>query len=72
MPRDELPTLLNWVSDVLPLSYAIDAVFEVAQFAEATAAYWQNLAVVLGFAVVLLGLGAGTLRRTTPSTTVVR
>ncbi len=66
VPRDELPTLLEWLSDVLPLSYAIDAVFEVAQFAEATAAYWQNLAVVVGFAVVLLGLGAGTLRRTTP------
>ena len=28
-PRDELPTVLQWVSDVLPMSYAVDATQEV-------------------------------------------
>ena len=25
LPRDELPTVLSWISDLLPLSYAVDA-----------------------------------------------
>ncbi|QWF22884.1 ABC transporter permease [Nocardioides sp. LMS-CY] len=65
VPRDQLPTVLGWVSDVLPLSYAVDAMQTLTQTAE-TADVWQDLAVVAGFAVAGLVLGAATLRRRTP------
>lgn len=65
VPRDQLPTVLEWVSDVLPLSYAVDAMQTLTQTAE-TADVRQDLAVVAGFAVAGLVLGAATLRRRTP------
>lgn len=65
MPRDQLPPFLERVSDVLPLSYAIDAVKEVVTSAEVTAAYRTDLLIVLAFVVALLALGAATLRRRT-------
>jgi ABC-2 type transport system permease protein len=62
IPRDELPAGLGLVSDLLPLSYGVDAMTRVAQ---GGGDVWTELAVVLGFTVVLLGLGAATLRRRT-------
>jgi ABC-2 type transport system permease protein len=62
LPRDELPAGLDVVSDLLPLSYAVDAMTKVA---EGSGDVWSELVVVLGFTVVLLGLGAATLRRRT-------
>jgi ABC-2 type transport system permease protein len=62
LPRDQLPTGLDVASDLLPLSYAVDAMTQVAQ---GSGDVWSELAVVLGFTVVLLGLGAATLRRRT-------
>jgi ABC-2 type transport system permease protein len=62
VPRDRLPTGLDAVSDVLPLSYGVDAMSRVA---DGGADVWSELAVVAGFTVVLLGLGAATLRRRT-------
>ncbi|NKX91194.1 ABC transporter permease [Nocardia coubleae] len=66
VPRDRLPGWLEAISDVLPLSYAVDALQEVSTNAEATATMWRDIAVVAGFAVVALCLGAATLRRRTP------
>lgn len=66
VPRDELPTALRWLSDLLPLSYAVDATKEVMTSTSATTTYWWSLAVVAGFMAVSLGLGAATLRRRTP------
>ncbi len=70
LPRDLLPTPLEAISNVLPLSYAVDAMTEVARrsgdLGGVTAEVWQDLAVVAGFVVALLGLGAATLRRRTP------
>lgn len=65
LPRDQLPQALEWLSDVLPLSYAVDAMQTLTRTAE-TAEVWQDLAVVAGFAVAGLVLGAATLRRRTP------
>jgi len=65
LPRDQLPQALEWLSDVLPLSYAVDAMQTLTRTAE-TADVWQDLAVVAGFAVAGLVLGAATLRRRTP------
>ena len=69
LDRDALPGPLSALSDVLPLSYAVDAMSGVAaeagDVAGVTGDVWRDLAVVAGFALVLLGLGAATLRRRT-------
>jgi ABC transporter DrrB family efflux protein len=66
VPREDLPTPLRLLSDVLPLSYAVDATQQVMTYPTATTEYWRSLAVVGGFIVVSLALGAATLRRRTP------
>ncbi len=62
VPRDRLPDVLDVVSDLLPLSYAVDAMQHLAT-TTATGDVWFDLAVVGGFALAALALGAGTLRR---------
>ena len=65
VPREAMPDVLGAVSDVLPLSYAVDAMQELVGAAD-TAVVARDVAVVLAFAVGALALGAGTLRRRTP------
>jgi ABC-2 type transport system permease protein len=70
LPRDQLPRVLELLSDVLPLSYAVDAMNAVAAntsdaFAGVDPEAWTDLAVIVGFVVGLLVLGAATLRRRT-------
>lgn len=65
VPRDLLPGALEAVSDVLPLSYAVDAMQHLTSSAE-TGQVWQDIAVVAVFAAAGLALGAATLRRRTP------
>jgi ABC-2 type transport system permease protein len=62
--RDELPAVLSTISDLLPLSYAVDAMQTLTE-TTSTADVWSDLAVVAGFAVAGLALGAATLRRRT-------
>jgi ABC-2 type transport system permease protein len=65
VPREAMPGVLEAISDVLPLSYAVDAMQELVGAADA-ATVWRDVAVVAGFALAALGLGAATLRRRTP------
>jgi ABC-2 type transport system permease protein len=64
VPRSELPTFLEKVSDLLPLSYAVDAMQHLTTSAS-TADVWRDVAIVAGFALAGLALGAATLRRRT-------
>jgi ABC-2 type transport system permease protein len=64
LPRDQLPAALEAVSNVLPLSYAVDAMQLLTRTAD-TGEVWQDLAVVAAFALAGLALGAATLRRRT-------
>lgn len=66
VPRDVLPEWLQWISNVLPASYALEALQQVGAYAEPTFTVVRDTAVVIGFAVVALGLAAATLRRRTP------
>jgi ABC-2 type transport system permease protein len=66
-----MPPVLEAISDVLPLSYAVDAMTAVSTttstgFGGVDASVWSDLAVVVGFALAGLALGAATLRRRTP------
>jgi len=65
VPRGVMPDVLEVISDVLPLSYAVDAMTELVGDAD-TGAVWADVGVVLAFALVALALGAATLRRRTP------
>ncbi|WP_322937661.1 ABC transporter permease [Nocardioides bizhenqiangii] len=62
VPRAVLPDVLNAISDVLPLSYAVDAMEHLTR-SSSTGEVWTDLAVVTAYAVAGLALGAGTLRR---------
>jgi len=66
VPTDQLPTVLEWLSWVLPLTYAINAMNHVASEATPDARFWVDVVVIVVMAVALLGAGAATLRRRTP------
>ena len=65
VPREMLPDFLHAVSNVLPLSYAVDAMQHLTT-TSATGQVWRDVAIVAAFAIGGLGLGAATLRRRTP------
>ncbi len=65
VPRDQLPTILEWLSWLMPLTYAIDAMTEAVAHPSATSAYLVNIGIVIGFALVSLAIGGLTLRRQT-------
>jgi len=64
VPRDALPAALEAISNVLPLSYAVDAMSHLV-VSSTTAEVWGDIAVVVGFVLAGLTLGAATLRRRT-------
>ena len=64
-PRDQMNDVLRWISDVLPLSYAVDAMKQVTTQQDVSSDIVVDLVVVAGCAVVALLLGAATLRRRT-------
>jgi ABC-2 type transport system permease protein len=64
--RDQMAGWLQAISDVLPLSYSVQALTEVGANAEATGTMWRDLAIVVGAVILALALGAATLRRRTP------
>lgn len=66
VPRAAMPNWLEWLSNAMPASYAMDALREVAANPEATATMLRSVAIVLSFAVAALALAAVTLRRRTP------
>lgn len=66
VPRDAMAEVLNRLSDVMPLSYAVDTLTHVTQSTEFTGTLARDLAIILGCAVLALVLGAATLRRRTP------
>jgi ABC-2 type transport system permease protein len=66
VPREALPEWLQWISNVLPASYALEALQQVGSHPDLTAVAARDIAVVVGFAALALGLAAATLRRRTP------
>ncbi|CKI02175.1 ABC transporter permease [Mycolicibacterium smegmatis] len=66
VPRAALPEWLQWVSNALPASYALEALQEVGAYPDLTATAVRDISVVVGFAVLALCLAAATLRRRTP------
>ena len=65
VPRAQMAPVLGAISNVMPMSYAVDAMRHLSRQPHATAALYADVGIVLGFAVVAIGLGAATLRRRT-------
>jgi ABC-2 type transport system permease protein len=61
--RADMAGWLHTVSDVLPLTYAVDALNELSAHGGATGTLWRDLAVVAGTAVAALVAASTTLRR---------
>ena len=70
VPREAMPSVLEAISNVLPLSYAVDAMSSLAAttgsaLGEVDYDVWGDIGVVVAFAAAGLALGAATLRRRT-------
>jgi len=66
VPRERMDAVLEAVSNVLPLSYAVDAMREVTVSSAVSEALVVDVLVVAGSGLLALVLGAATLRRRTP------
>ena len=61
--REQMAAPLRWLSDVLPLTYAVDGMQRVAASSHMTSRLLLDLGVVVGCIVLFVGLGAATLPR---------
>jgi ABC-2 type transport system permease protein len=65
VPRAALPGVLHGISDVLPLSYAVDSMQSLQSSVGLSADFWRDLVVIAAFVAAAVALGAATLRRRT-------
>jgi ABC-2 type transport system permease protein len=65
VPREQMAGWLQAISDVLPLTYAVEALQEVGRSGAETGIMWRDIGIVAGAALLALALAAATLRRRT-------
>ena len=65
VPRGQMAGWMQALSDVFPLTYAVQGLQEVGFHAAATGLMWRDLGIILGAAVLALVLASATLRRRT-------
>ena len=63
IPVEQMPTLFEWLSFVLPLTYAVDALREIMLRGTDLTALWRDLAALAVYSVALLAAAVATLRR---------
>jgi ABC-2 type transport system permease protein len=64
-PRDQMAGWMHAISDVMPMTYAVQALQELGTHPDPTTTMWRDFAIIVGCIVVALLLGAATLRRRT-------
>lgn len=64
--RNTMHPVLEGVSNVLPMSYAVDGMTQVLTHTDMTADFVRDVVIVAACALLVLALGAATLRRRTP------
>jgi ABC-2 type transport system permease protein len=65
LPLNAMPRVLHDLANVLPLTYAVNAMQRVSSNASITSTEWHDIIVVIAFAAAAVLLGAATLRRQT-------
>jgi ABC-2 type transport system permease protein len=66
VPRNRMPGVLQAIGDVLPLSYAVEALQQVSTHTAATRLMWHDIGILAIFVLAAVLAGAATLRRRTP------
>jgi ABC-2 type transport system permease protein len=66
VPRDQMAEWLQWISALLPMTYAYDALSRAANDPDLGWRFVLDVGVVVGSTLAALVLGAATLRRRTP------
>ena len=64
--RSRMNGFLEALSNLLPLTFSVDALQEIAGNSTATAAMWQDVGIMASVVLAVLVLAAMTLRRSTP------
>lgn len=64
IPVDQMPQALEWISKILPLTYAVNGLREIMLDGQNLADISSELAIISGFALILLTAAISTLRRT--------
>jgi ABC-2 type transport system permease protein len=63
MPREQMATALQWFANVMPLTYSVDAMKQVTIHTDWTGDHTKDLCIVAAFTIVMLMLGAATIKR---------
>ncbi len=63
--RDHMNSLLEGISNVLPLTFSVDALQQIADNTEATQTMWQDAGIMAAIVIGVLVLASFTLRRRT-------
>jgi ABC-2 type transport system permease protein len=61
--RDQMAQFLQWLSDIFPMTYSVDAMKQVTTQATWTPTHTKDLVIVLAYALAALVLGSITIRR---------
>lgn len=64
--RDQMAPVLEWISVVMPLTWATDAFTESLTASGLNGAMWRDLAILVGFVIAAVAGASLTLRRRTP------
>ena len=64
-PREVMAGFLQVISDIFPMTYAVQALQEIGAHPSATAIMWRDFGIVVGAAILASCLAAATLRRRT-------
>ena len=64
IPTDQMPSVMEAISVVLPLTYAVEGLREIMVMDQSLAGVWADLVILAGFGLGLLIAALATLRRT--------
>ena len=62
-PREQMATVLQWLSNIFPITYSVEAMKQVSTQAFWTADLTRNLCIVAAYGIAALVLGSITIRR---------
>lgn len=63
VPREQMATALQWFADIMPMTYSVDVMQQIAVQNSITSQMVRDFVVIIGYAIVALALAALTIRR---------